>query len=313
MNRQQKCMMAASILALVLAASASAQTRLRSATPTGPTSPSGLSDPAVVGSSIIVSVVDEAGMPLDKQAIVKLSDEATQSVTWGSTQGRTEAQFDNVKAGQYQIEVSAPGFKTAQQELTASSSHEAYRVLVALPLDVSGAVTDIKPGQVLAPKARKEVEKGMAALRQGDLAEAQKNLEEAYKLAPANADVNYLLGVLYVRRKDAARAQVYLNRAISLDSRHVGALFSNQLFRWIQNSGGAIGCSLTRTSNSKSSGTPGNRRRWRFRKAKAAQWKPDSCWARRSQGLDGRKKQYNRSSFSCARSQTARPRPAPES
>jgi tetratricopeptide (TPR) repeat protein len=36
--------------------------------------------------------------------------------------------------------------------------------------------------------------------------------------------VNYLLGVLCVRRKDTAQAQVYLNRAISLDSRHVGAL-----------------------------------------------------------------------------------------
>src|SRR5271170_3766899 len=224
MNRPRKCVMAASILALALAGGASAQTRLRSATPTGPTSPSGLSDPAVVGSSIIISVVDEAGMPLDKQAIVKLFDEATQSVTWGSTQGRNEAQFDNVKAGQYQIEVSAPGFKTTQQELTASSSHEAYRVLVALPLDVSGAVTDIKPGQLLAPKARREVEKGMAALKQGDLAEAQKHLEESYKLAPGNADVNYLLGVLCVRRKDTAQAQVNLNRAISLDSRHVGAL-----------------------------------------------------------------------------------------
>jgi Flp pilus assembly protein TadD len=223
-NRLQKCVMAAAILGLALGSSVSAQTRLRSATPTGPTSPSGLSDPAVVGSSIIVSVVDEAGTPLDKQAIVKLFDEATQSVTWGSTQGRTEAQFDNVKAGQYQIEVSAPGFKTTQQELTATSSHEAYRILVALPLDVSGAVTDIKPGQVLAPRARKEVEKGMAALKQGDLAEAQKHLEEAYKLAPANADVNYLLGVLCVRRKDTAQAQAYLNRAISLDSRHIGAL-----------------------------------------------------------------------------------------
>lgn len=224
MNRPQKCVMAASILVVALGASTSAQTRLRSATPTGPTSPSGLSDPAVIGSSIIVSVVDEAGMPLDKQAIVKLCDEATQSVTWGSTQGRTEAQFDNVKAGQYQVEVSAPGFKTTQQELTATSSHEAYRVFVALPLDVSGAVTDIRLGQVLAPKARKEVEKGMAALKQGDLAEAQKHLEVAYKLAPGNADVNYLLGVLYVRRKDAAQALAYLNRAISLDSRHVGAL-----------------------------------------------------------------------------------------
>lgn len=178
----------------------------------------------MVGSSIIVAVVDEAGMPIDKQAIVKLFDNATQSVTWGSTQGRTEAQFDNVKAGEYEIEVSAPGFKTTRQELTASSSHEAYRVLVTLSLETPGADTGTKPEQVLAPKARKEVDKGMAALKQGNLQEAEKHLDEAYQLAPGNAGVNYLLGVLFVQERNLVKAQTYLNRAISLDSRHVGAL-----------------------------------------------------------------------------------------
>ena len=208
MDRPQKFGAAASVLTLLVAASASAQrTPFHSPTTTGPTSPSGLSEPAVVGSSIIVAVVDEAGMPLDKQAIVKLYDESTQSTTWGNTEGRTEAQFDNVKAGQYEIEASAPGFKTTRQELTATSSHEAYRVLIALPRDESGAVTDIRPGQLLAPKARKEVDKGMAALKQGNLEEAQKRFEAAYKLAPTNADVNYLLGVLFAQRKDPAQAQ----------------------------------------------------------------------------------------------------------
>lgn len=209
---------------LSVASAAPAQTRFHSPTPSGPTAPSGLSEPAVVGSSIIVAVVDEAGMPIDKQAIVKLFDDATQSVTWGSTQGRTEAQFDNVKSGDYEIEVSAPGYKTTRQELSASSSHEAYRVLVTMPLDVPGAETATKPGQILAPKARKEVDKGMSALRDGNLGEAQKRLETAYKLAPGNADVNYLLGVLWVQKHDLTTGTRYLNRAISLDSRHIGAL-----------------------------------------------------------------------------------------
>jgi Tfp pilus assembly protein PilF len=223
-NRPLRNLTLAVLAVLCLVPVMSAQTRVHSPTPSGPTSPTGLSEPAVVGSSIIVAVVDEAGMPIDKQAIVKLFDDATQSVTWGSTQGRTEAQFDNVKAGDYEIEVSAPGFKTTREELNASSSHEAYRVLVALPLDIGGAETGTKPGQVLAPKARKEVDSGMAALKDGKLAEAQKHLEAAYKLAPGNADVNYLLGVLWVQERNLRRAQTYLNQAISLDSRHVGAL-----------------------------------------------------------------------------------------
>ncbi|HUJ32692.1 MAG TPA: tetratricopeptide repeat protein [Candidatus Acidoferrum sp.] len=212
------------VLTLLWAVGASAQTRFHSPTPNGATSSPGFAEPAVIGSSIIVSVVDEAGMPLDKQAIVKLFDESTQLVTWGSTEGRTEAQFDNVKAGQYEIEASAPGFKTTRQELTATSSHEAYRVLIALPRDVSGTVTDTKAGQILAPKARRDVDKGIAALERGNAAEAQKYLKEAYKLAPGNADVNYLLGLVFVERKDAGQAKSYLDRTLSLDPRHVGAL-----------------------------------------------------------------------------------------
>lgn len=216
--------LALAILPLAIAFSTPAQTRYHSPTVNGPTSPSGVTEPAVIGSSIIVAVVDEAGMPIDKQAIVKLFDDATQSVTWGSTQGRTEAQFDNIKAGEYEIEVSAPGYKTTQQKLSASSSHEAYRVLVTLPLDTPGAVNETKPSQVLAPKALKEAEKGMDALKRNNLADAQRHLEAAYKLAPGNIDVNYLLGLLFVQERKLDQARQYLNQTVSLDSRHVGAL-----------------------------------------------------------------------------------------
>jgi len=163
-------------------------------------------------------------MPLDEQAEVRLYDEVRQPVVWASTKGRSEAQFDNVRSGLYEIEASAPGFKTVRQELTATSNHEAYRLLIVLPRDVAGAATDIKLGQILAPKPRKEAEKGIAAMNEGKLAQAQKHYEAAYKLAPTNANVNYLLGVLFVREKNIAEAEKRLNRAISLDSRHAGAL-----------------------------------------------------------------------------------------
>jgi Flp pilus assembly protein TadD len=211
-------------LCLLLCPAVPAQTKFHSATPTGPTAAPEGAPPAVVGSSIIVSVVDDAGMPLDVEAIVRLYDEARQTVSWGNTKARSEAQFDDVPAGQYEVEVSARGFKTTQQELTATSSHEAYHVTVALPVDVSGAAEDIQLGQVLAPKPRKEAEKGIAAMNAGKLQEAQKHFEAAYKLAPTNADVNYLLGVLAARQKNFDQAEKWLNRAISFDPRHAGAL-----------------------------------------------------------------------------------------
>lgn len=212
------------IWCLLLCPSVLAQTKFHAPTPTGPTAAPEGAPPAVVGSSIIVSVVDDSGMPLDVQAVVKLRDEARQSVVWGNTKARSEAQFDDVPAGQYELQVTARGFKTVEQELTLTSSHEAYHVTVALPGDVPGAVEDIKLGQVLAPKPRKEAEKGVAAMNAGKLQEAQKHFDAAYKLAPTNADVNYLLGVLAVRQRNFDQAEKWLNRAISFDPRHAGAL-----------------------------------------------------------------------------------------
>jgi len=185
---------------------------------------SGSSPTSPGGASITVCVVDEAGFPLDKQATVKLRDEASQRVAWGSTNGRAEAEFANLAAGEYEIEASAPGFDVVRQEFRAESNHEAYRVLISLPRDIPGAVSEVRPGQILAPKARKEVEKGIAAVKQGKLTDAEKQLEAAYKLAPTNADVNYLLGVVFERQTKLADAETYLKRAVSLDPRRADAL-----------------------------------------------------------------------------------------
>jgi len=85
-------------------------------------------------------------------------------------------------------------------------------------------MTSLVPGQVLAPRASKEVQKGISDLNAGRLDDAQKHLEAAQKLATTNADLNYLLGFLYLQKKDPKRAQPYLMKAISIDSHHVRAL-----------------------------------------------------------------------------------------
>jgi tetratricopeptide (TPR) repeat protein len=197
--------------------------RFHPPTPMGPITNSESSPRAGGGASITVCVVDEVGFPLDKQATVKLRDQTSQRVAWGSTNGRAEAEFANLTAGEYEIEASAPGFEVVRQEFRAESNHEAYRVLIALPRDIPGAVSEVRPGQILAPKARKEVEKGIAVMKQGKLTDAEKHFEAAYKLAPTNADVNYLLGVVCARQKNLTDAERYLRRAISLDPRYANA------------------------------------------------------------------------------------------
>ena len=64
----------------------------------------------------------------------------------------------------------------------------------------------------------------MEDLRAGKLEDAQKEFEAAYKLAPGDPDVNYLLGYTLLREKDLESALTYLQRATSIDPKHVSAL-----------------------------------------------------------------------------------------
>jgi tetratricopeptide (TPR) repeat protein len=49
-------------------------------------------------------------------------------------------------------------------------------------------------------------------------------LDAAYKLAPSNPDVNYLMGYLFYQQKDPAQAQSYLTTAANISSRNVRVL-----------------------------------------------------------------------------------------
>lgn len=177
-------------------------------------------------SSVVVTVADENGLPLGEQALVKLYCDTNNTNTWGTTQKRSEAEFDNVAPGDYEIEASAAGFQSGTQTLTVISAHEVFTVLVRLKLDVAGDTPATKPGQLLAPKAQKETEKGLTALKAGNLNDAQKHLENAFKLAPTNADVAFLLGYLYLQRKDKVQAKTYFEKATSFNPQHARALTS---------------------------------------------------------------------------------------
>jgi len=83
---------------------------------------------------------------------------------------------------------------------------------------------------VLAPKAREALDRGAQALKSGKLEEAQESIGEAMKLAPANPDVLYLQGVLYMRQSNWEKAQAALEQASRMDPnqpRLFGALGMN--------------------------------------------------------------------------------------
>jgi tetratricopeptide (TPR) repeat protein len=119
--------------------------------------------------------------------------------------------------GEFTIAVEAAGYKAAQKEVSIPAAIQ-YQEDVYLEWDTtSGDGTGVPGRAVLAPKARKALEKGAQALAAGKLEEAQKFIGEAMKLAPANPDVLYLQGVLYMRQSNWEKAQTALEEASRMD------------------------------------------------------------------------------------------------
>ena len=70
------------------------------------------------------------------------------------------------------------------------------------------------------------MEKGLQAMQVEKLNEAEQHLKKAQELAPKNPDVNYLVGVLYMRRGKSAEAREYLQKAVDAAPNHASALLA---------------------------------------------------------------------------------------
>ncbi len=71
------------------------------------------------GSVLVLTVHNDTGALLDRQAVVKLSNKNDHSVIWRTTKDKSVATFEDVPFGAYDIEVSAVGYLTTHQELKA--------------------------------------------------------------------------------------------------------------------------------------------------------------------------------------------------
>jgi len=80
------------------------------------------------------------------------------------------------------------------------------------------------PGRpVLAPKAKEAFDKGLQALAENKMKDAEKYVAEAMRLAPGHPDVLYAQGVLYLRERNWTKAQTSLEKATELDPNHARA------------------------------------------------------------------------------------------
>ena len=175
---------------------------------------------------------ERKGHLIDRQAVLKLTNRATQISTWQTTSRDpagenlatgTEAVFLDVPLGVYDAEITALGFFSAHQEVRISTSLAQERFEVILQRDPSAVNLDVTDAQV-SPKARKELKRAVAALKSHSLPEAEKHLNKVYQSSPGSSNINFLLGYLFFEKRDYAQAEKYLASASTLNPHNGQAL-----------------------------------------------------------------------------------------
>lgn len=174
------------------------------------------------GASLRVKVLNESNRMLDRQSLIKLTNQTLQTVSWQTTNELSEVQFD-VPFGHYDVEVSAVGYLPSHKEMQAVSSLVPINMEIVLKKDPA-AVRIILEESGLPKNARKNAKHGVEALKSGKWALADKNLEAAAKIAPDNPDLNFLLGYVFYEKRDYGRASEYLGTATHLSPLNVQAL-----------------------------------------------------------------------------------------
>lgn len=163
------------------------------------------------------------GAHLDRQAIVKLVNLATQNAIWRPTAENSECVFTDIPYADYSAEISAVGYFSSHQDVKVVSSRNIFQMDIVLHRDPSAANLDVADS-ILSPQARKESKRAVAALKSGRLNDAQRHLDAARKASPSDANLNFLLGYLYYQKKDFAQSTNYLQAATSANPNNAQAL-----------------------------------------------------------------------------------------
>lgn len=173
-----------------------------------------------------VSVREPSGMPLAGNALVKLYSERGAHLTV-PTQDNSTATFPQILEGEYDIEVTASGYKTAQEHASVFAGGTTCTVYVYLHSENESAPGNSAPsGPVMTPRLQGEIDKGLDKMRRHQYEAARTQFEKAAKLAPGNPDIQYLLGMLEYTQEHFDAARQKFQAALSVYPSHERSLLS---------------------------------------------------------------------------------------
>jgi len=167
------------------------------------------------GSVITVVVHDPSGQPVSSPAIVKLFRGISPSGEHETSRG--VAEFVVTHFGDFTVVVSAAGYDEARKDITVDiTGRTQVDVYLRAPAP-AGSTTGVPGRPVLAPKAKQALDKGLRALKENKLGEADKYVGEAMRLAPGNPDVLYIEGLVKLKQQSWKQAQAVLEKAAQLE------------------------------------------------------------------------------------------------
>jgi Flp pilus assembly protein TadD len=205
---------------------ARAQVGVRVPNPVGPSGPGqggGLPQEMLV--TVVVSVRENGGAPLEGSAIVKLNSDFSGLHLTAPTQESGAATFSSVRSGEYQIEVSSAGYKSKTEPATIMPSYSSYNVYVYMQPESAADNASAPPAATtMSPKLQGEIDKAVGKMRRQQYDEARQHFEKAAKMAPGNPDVQYMWGMLEYYQQHYDAAQTRLETAVSINPSHERAL-----------------------------------------------------------------------------------------
>lgn len=173
-----------------------------------------------------VMVRTSTGANVESLAVITLYDASGQTIT-SKTTSDSRASFTPLGSGSYIVDVDAPGYGKSRLEAKITTEDGDQLLIVTLRPDTGSGITyAVTSNVVLPPKPQKEVTKGLEALHAGRLDEAIKHLEAAQHMAPKEAEIPSLLGMVYEKKSDITTARKYWDQAIQLDPKHLAPLLS---------------------------------------------------------------------------------------
>jgi len=169
-----------------------------------------------------VRMMGHGPLPLDITVRLEEAEGAYLAQQFVGSDGKFR--FDNLNGNLYRLVVTAKGFQTVSQavDLNWEASRCPTIYLVPTAQKKEGAPAETAT-DLAVPKALKEYEKGSFLLRNGNLEEARKHLEDAVAEDPCYARAHTALGKTLIMQSQFLAAESAFNKAIKCDGQFLEA------------------------------------------------------------------------------------------